>query len=138
MPDAPRPARRSAADLVAEARVRTRALTPAELEAEREAGALIVDVREAAELAEHGVIPGAVHVPRGVLEFVADPESTLHDPAFDPARRTVLYCAAGGRSALAAQSLAALGFTDVAHLDTGFGGWVQDGRRVERAAGEVR
>jgi rhodanese-related sulfurtransferase len=115
---------RSSAELVAAARARVRELSVQQLIAAREAGAVVVDVREREELPPTGTIPGAVHVPRGVLEFVADPASPLHHPALDPARPVVLYCAVGGRSALAADSLRALGYVDLAHLAGGMQAWL--------------
>lgn len=95
-------------------------------------GALVVDLREPAERAEHGTIPGSVHVPRGVLEFHADPASPSHRDELRPDRRTVLYCATGGRSALAVVALHGLGYTDVAHLDCGFNAWKAASRPVEK------
>ncbi len=67
-----------------------------------------------------------------MLEFYADPASPYHRPEFDPARRTILYCASGGRSALAADALQGLGYANVAHLDGGFKGWQERGRPVEQ------
>jgi rhodanese-related sulfurtransferase len=128
-PSAPR-APVTAADLVAAAQARVRALTPGETVALVAAGAVLVDVREREELEYEGIIPGAVHVPRGVLEFVADPASPLHDLRLSPDRRIVLYCSVGGRSALAAETLAQLGYVDVAHLDGGLGAWTAAGCAV--------
>jgi rhodanese-related sulfurtransferase len=82
-----------------------------------------VDLREPDEVANSGTIPGAVHAPRGMLEFYADPASPYHRAEFDPARRTILYCASGGRSALAVEALQQLGYGQVAHLDGGFKAW---------------
>jgi rhodanese-related sulfurtransferase len=105
-------------------------LAPADVAAELgRPGVLLVDVREPAETA-HGVIPGAVLVPRGMLEFHADRTITSHLDGFDPGRRVILYCAAGGRSALAARSLQELGYRDVAHLHGGLAAWLRDGRPV--------
>ena len=59
---------------------------------------LFLDVREPAEVAASGKVPGAVAIPRGLVEFRADPASALHDKAFDPAKTVVAYCASGGRS----------------------------------------
>ena len=67
--------------------------------------ALVVDVREASEVQQSGKVAGAVHVPRGMLEFVADPESPYHDPRFEKGKTVIVYCASGGRSALAGQAL---------------------------------
>jgi rhodanese-related sulfurtransferase len=94
----------------------------------------LVDVREPDELERDGAIPGAVHAPRGVLEFWADPASSHHRPDFDPARRTLLYSGTGGRSALAVQALEGLGYVDVAHLDGGMTAWKTRGRPVTLAA----
>jgi rhodanese-related sulfurtransferase len=117
---------------VAAARARTREIAPADVAAAQQAGAVVVDLREPEELQRQGRIPGAVHVPRGMLEWRADPASPSHDPALAPERPVVLYCAGGGRSALAADALRALGYQDVSHLGAGFGGWVSAGQPVER------
>jgi rhodanese-related sulfurtransferase len=119
------------ADLVATARSRVRNLGPAQVEAHLfDPDTLLVDIREPEELDEHGLIAGAVHAPRGMLEFLADPASPLHRAPFDPARTTILYCAAGSRSALAADVLQQLGYGDVAHLDGGLTAWTQAGLPV--------
>jgi rhodanese-related sulfurtransferase len=94
--------------------------------------ALVVDVRDTPEIQSSGKVPGAVHVPRGMLEFRADPESPYHDPAFDRNRTVVLYCASGGRSALAGKTLKDLGYSDVRNLG-GFKDWVEAGGEVEKA-----
>ncbi len=92
---------------------------------------LLVDLREPGERAQHGAIHGAVHAPRGMLEFYADPTSPYHRPEFDPGRRVVLHCGSGGRSALAADTLKQMGYANVAHLDGGFNAWKDAGRAVE-------
>jgi rhodanese-related sulfurtransferase len=122
----------TAAELVAQAKSQIQNLTPADVTQEVIRGALLVDLREPAELAADGIIEGAVHAPRGMLEFYADETSPYHRPEFQPGRRTVLYCASGGRSALAAQSLRQLGYADVAHLDGGMKGWLAAGCPVVR------
>lgn len=124
---------KTAAELVAEAKGRIDNLDVAQTAAERDAGALLVDLREPAERSEHGVIPGAVHAPRGMLEFWADPTSAYHRPEFDPNRRIVFHCAGGGRSALAADALQQMGYANVAHLDGGFSAWKAAGQPVEDA-----
>jgi rhodanese-related sulfurtransferase len=93
--------------------------------------ALVVDVRDAPELQASGKLPGAVHVSRGMLEFRADPESAYHDPAFDRDRTVIVYCASGGRSALAGKALQDLGYRDVRNLG-GFKDWAENGGAVER------
>jgi rhodanese-related sulfurtransferase len=119
----------TAAQLVAAAKQTVENLTPDQVAAEIATGTpLLVDLREPAERAESGSIDGAVHAPRGMLEFYADPSSPYHREEFDPARRTILYCASGGRSALAARTLRELGYTQVAHLDGGIKGWTAGGR----------
>jgi rhodanese-related sulfurtransferase len=126
------PAGKTAAELVAGAKQRVTNLTVDDVVAERESGdPLIVDVREPAERDENGSIPGAISAPRGMLEFFADPTSPYHRAEFDPNRRVILHCAAGGRSALAADTLQQMGYTDVAHLDGGFTAWKQAGQPVE-------
>ncbi len=84
---------------------------------------VIVDVRDSSERQSEGAIPGSVHAPRGMLEFHADPECPAHLPALDPAKRLILYCGTGGRSALAAKTLQDMGFEDVASLAGGFDAW---------------
>jgi len=92
---------------------------------------LVVDVRDAPELLASGKVAGAVHVSRGMLEFRADPDSPYHDPAFDRDRTVILYCASGGRSALAGKALQDLGYRDVRNLGA-FKDWAENGGAVER------
>lgn len=95
-------------------------------------GVVIVDVRESEELAQHGKIPGSLHIPRGMLEFHADQTSPYHNADLDPDKRVILHCAGGLRSALGVAALRELGYENVAHLEGGFGAWQQSGRPVER------
>ena len=91
-----------------------------------------VDVREADEWAQ-GRIPGARLVPRGFLEVKADLEHPKRDPWLaDRARKLVLYCGGGNRSALAAATLREMGFTNVVSLAEGWAGWTRRGLPVER------
>lgn len=92
---------------------------------------LLVDIREIQEVVDRGAIPGSKHVPRGMLEFWADPASPYARDYFDEHRRTVLFCAGGLRSVYAAKSLQDMGFRDVASLEGGFGAWTASGREVE-------
>lgn len=94
-------------------------------------GVLFVDVRDAPELAASGKVPGAVHVSRGMLEFRADPESPYHDTAFDKAKPVILYCASGGRSALAGKVLKDFGYDKVFNLGA-FKDWVAAGGAVDK------
>jgi rhodanese-related sulfurtransferase len=91
---------------------------------------LIVDVRDGTEVAASGKVKGAVHASRGMIEFQADPASPMHQPVFSTDKTVVLYCASGGRSALAGKALKDLGYADVRNLG-GFGGWVEAGGEVE-------
>jgi rhodanese-related sulfurtransferase len=121
--------------LVAEAKEQIENLSPAEVAAELdEGGVVLVDLREREELDAQGAIPAAIHAPRGMLEFYADASTPYHREEFDPAARIVLYCASGGRSALACKTLQDLGFQNVAHLDGGFKGWVAAGNPTKEAA----
>lgn len=84
---------------------------------------LVVDLREADERVAYGSIAHAIHVPRGLLEFRADPTNAGHDPRLRPDARVLLYCSDGARSALADASLRTLGYTNVAHLQGGLVAW---------------
>ena len=96
-----------------------------------EGKALVVDVRDPTEVQASGKVAGAVNVPRGMLEFRADPDSPYHDKAFDRDRTVLLYCASGGRSALAGKTLQDLGYRDVRNLGA-FKDWAENGGAVER------
>ena len=115
------------AELVEQARAEVPELSPAELAAELRGDVLLVDVREQDERVRNGTILGSVHVPRGVLEFAADPTSPWHDPLLEPGRRTLLFCAVGARSALDGAALRRLGYRDVAHLAGGLDAWKREG-----------
>lgn len=124
---------KSAAQMVGEAKGRVENLTPEQVAAEVLQGGevILIDIREDDERLQSGAIPNAVRAPRGMLEFWADPTSPYHREEFDPARRTILYCASGGRSALAADILQRMGYTNVAHLDGGMKAWKEGGNPVE-------
>lgn len=126
--------------LVDEAKERTENLTIAQLKAEfaSDADVLLVDIREIQERVDLGTIPGSKHVPRGMLEFWADPQSEYYRQYFQPERRTVLFCAQGGRSALAADTLTKMGFSNVAHLEPGFNGWKEAGEEIEDVSSTSR
>ena len=86
-----------------------------------------VDIRDVRELEREGRIPGAVHAPRGMLEFWIDPESPYHRKDFARGDRYVLFCANGQRSALATQQLQRMGFGPVCHIGGGFSAWRKAG-----------
>lgn len=117
-------------EMVAEANAAVDTLSAAEaIAAVDDADTLFVDVREADECAKGG-IPGALHVPRGLLEFVADPTSPMHKPALSRGRRLIVYCASGGRSALAAKTLRDMGIGRAANMLGGIAEWRRKGGPV--------
>lgn len=119
-------------DQIDETKKSTENISVADLQRERAENPelLIVDIREIQERVDRGAIPGSVHVPRGMLEFWADPSLGYFRSFFQPDRRTVVYCAGGGRSVLAAKALMDMGYTDVAQLESGFDGWQAAGAPV--------
>lgn len=119
-------------DMVAEAKQEIENLSVEQVKAELDAGtATIVDIRDVRELYLKGKIPGAFHAERGMLEFWVDPASEYYREVFKPEGRYILYCAGGGRSALSAKIMKDMGYSDIAHLEAGFGGWEAAGMPVE-------
>ena len=92
---------------------------------------VLVDIRDIRELHRDGKIPGAVHAPRGMLEFWIDPGSPYHKPVFAQDKKYVFFCAGGLRSALAAQMAQRMGMKPVAHVGGGFSAWKKAGGPVE-------
>ena len=92
---------------------------------------LVVDVRDAPELEKSGKVAGAVHVSRGMLEFRADPESPYHDKNFSKDKTVILYCASGGRSALAGKQLKDMGYGQVYNAGA-FKDWAESGGAVDK------
>lgn len=124
--------KRGAKQLIAEANATVRTLTVQQaLPLAEDANAVFVDVRETVERQKTGGIKGSVHAPRGFLEFHADPESPMHVPALASGKQIVLYCASGGRSALAAKTLTEMGIANVSHLAGGFAAWCDAGGPIE-------
>lgn len=118
--------------LLARARARIRRYAPAEAAAAQRDGAVLVDTRDSADRAAEGAIPGAVWIPRTVLEWRADPTSEQPDPRIaDPRRRLIVVCNDGYSSSLAAASLIDLGFADAGDLAGGFRAWRAAGLPVE-------
>lgn len=95
-------------------------------------GALVLDVRDAHEVEKTGKIPGALNISRGMLEFRADPDSPYHDKILGRDKTVILYCASGGRSALAGKLLQDMGYGHVYNVG-GFNDWADSGGAVEKA-----
>lgn len=93
---------------------------------------VVVDIRDSAEIAATGRVPGAFHAPRGSLEFWIDPESPAHKEIFSSGKHIVFHCAGGGRSALAAQTAQRMGVKKVSHVIGGFAAWTDAGGPVEQ------
>ena len=124
---------KSATDLVKEAKQNVENLTPQQVQEElAQQKATLIDIRESDELQRDGKISGSTHAPRGMLEFYADESLPYHKPQFDKAKRIILHCASGGRSALAASTLKQMGYTNVAHMDGGIKAWKEANMPVEQ------
>lgn len=119
-------------DMLAAARATVPAISPQDAGALIAGGnVLVVDVRDGTEVAASGKVKGALHVSRGLLEFKADRESPMYDPAFGRAKTIIVYCASGGRSALAGKTLKDMGYADVRNLG-GFQDWAASGGAVDK------
>lgn len=125
--------KKSAKQLVAEATAEISTLTNQDaLQLQQKGEAVLVDIRDIRELAREGKVPGAVHAPRGMLEFWVDPESPYHREEFAQTGKTyIFFCAAAWRSALATRDLQNMGFGPVAHIAGGFAKWRDDGLPVD-------
>ena len=84
---------------------------------------VFVDIRDVRELEREGMIPNALHAPRGMLEFWVDPDSPYFKPIFGEGKRLILYCASAWRSSLATETLQKMGLPGVCHLEGGFTAW---------------
>ncbi len=94
-------------------------------------GVAFIDLRELDELHRDGKVPGAVHAPRGLLEFYIDPESPYHKEIFSSGKKIIFYCASGGRSALATQTAQEMGLGPCVHVDGGIKAWKEAGGPIE-------
>lgn len=116
----------SVKDLLAAANEAVPSITPEEArKAIADGNTLIVDVRDSQEVATSGKIKGAINISRGMIEFRADPALPYHDPAFQLDRPIILYCASGGRAALAGKVLNDMGYKNVRNL-----GGFQDAKKA--------
>ena len=119
--------------LVAEAKAVIRTLSLAEARAcFDDPDCLFVDLRDVRELEREGRIPGAIHAPRGMLEFWVDPESPYFKPIFGEDKTFIIHCASGWRSALATEVLQRMGLKPVKNLKGGFTAWKAAGGPVEK------
>jgi rhodanese-related sulfurtransferase len=120
---------RSVAEMIGAARAEIEFVSPEVAKEEMAAGEpVLLDIREPIEWEQH--IAGALQVPRGLVEFVADPESPRHNADLEPTRRLIVYCASGSRGALATLTLQNMGFENVANLDGGLKAWIAAGLPV--------
>ena len=116
----------TAAEMVGEAMAQIERVSPKDAFDEMTTDHVVfLDVREPVEWEHH--IAGAVQVPRGLLEFAADPASPRHKPELDPTRRVIVYCRSGARASLAALTLKTLGYENAANLEGGFSAWKEAG-----------
>ena len=124
--------KKSAAQLVAEAKEQIEEITAAEaVGLHGDESVVFVDLRDIRERERLGFIPGAVHCPRGMAEFWVDPDSPYYKEVFgQPDKRYVFHCASGWRSALTVKQLQEMGF-DATHISDGFSGWLQEGGPVQ-------
>ncbi|HMV19667.1 MAG TPA: rhodanese-like domain-containing protein [Rhodocyclaceae bacterium] len=121
--------------LIAEARERIRTLSLAEARAKfDDRQAVFVDIRDIRELEREGMIPGAFHAPRGMLEFWVDPESPYYKEIFGSGKEFVLYCQSAWRSSLATAALQDMGLAPVAQIEGGFKAWKAAGHPVAERA----
>jgi rhodanese-related sulfurtransferase len=117
-------------DMLAEADAVVQSVSGEEMAAQLQApDVVMVDIRDPREIEREGLIPGAFHAPRGMLEFWIDPESPYHKPAFAEAKTFVFYCASGWRSLLAAKLAQEMGL-EARSLRGGFLEWKTAGRPV--------
>jgi rhodanese-related sulfurtransferase len=123
----------SVKELLQEANSAVRRISPADAQSMIEKGeAVVVDVRDSAEVQASGKVPGALNISRGMIEFRADADTPYHEPKLQKDKPVILYCASGGRSALAGKTLKDFGYTEVYNLGA-FKDWAEAGLPVEPA-----
>ena len=123
---------KSSQTLVSEALREIKTISPEKaLELSNDNKCHLIDIREEIELQNNGKIENSIHVPRGLLEFSIHPESVyVQNNKLDINKELVLFCAAGGRSALAVKTLKEMGFDKVSHVEGGFGSMSNSGFKV--------
>ncbi|MYM62663.1 rhodanese-like domain-containing protein [Pseudomaricurvus sp. HS19] len=126
------PVTKGCQQLIAEARARITTLTLEQAAARlQDPETVFVDIRDVRELEREGLIPSALHAPRGMLEFWVDPDSPYFKPVFAEPKTFVLYCQSAWRSSLATATLLDMGMTNVCHFDGGFKAWKAAGLPTE-------
>ena len=129
------PITKGSKQLVSEARARIRTLSLEEAQVRvGSPDAVFVDIRDVRELEREGMIPGAFHAPRGMLEFWVDPDSPYYKEIFGSGKEFILYCGSAWRSSLAAATLQDMGLAPVSHIEGGFTAWKQAGLPVAEKA----
>ena len=123
---------KSSQDLVEEANKLIQTLDPTTVKSMLDKNeCVLIDVRDIRELWKEGTVKNAKHIPRGMLEFWLDPQSSyFKENKFDPNKKMVLYCALGMRSALSTKTLVDMGFENVAHVKGGFDALKQNGFEI--------
>ena len=123
---------KSSQDLVEEANKSIQTLDPTTVKSMLDKNeCVLIDVRDIRELWKEGTVKNAKHIPRGMLEFWLDPQSSyFKENKFDPNKKMVLYCALGMRSALSTKTLVDMGFENVAHVKGGFDALKQSGFEI--------
>ncbi|HEX4210877.1 MAG TPA: rhodanese-like domain-containing protein [Candidatus Binataceae bacterium] len=122
-------------ELVAEANAEIETIdAQAAMKLKDDPNVMLVDLRDIRELNRDGKVPGALHAPRGMLEFWVDPESPYYKEVFGSGKKFVFFCAGGLRSALAAQTVQRMGLEPVCHIEGGFRAWKEAGGAVEPGA----
>ena len=124
--------KKSVKELVAEANAEIETIdAKTAMKLKEDPNVLLVDLRDIRELNRDGKVPGALHAPRGMLEFWVDPESPYYKEVFGSGKKFVFFCAGGLRSALAAQTVQRMGLEPVCHIEGGFRAWKEAGGPVE-------
>lgn len=124
--------KKSVKELVAEANAEIETIdAKTAMKLKDDSNVLLVDLRDIRELNRDGKVPGALHAPRGMLEFWVDPESPYYKEVFGSGKKFVFFCAGGLRSALAAQTVQRMGLEPVCHIEGGFRAWKEAGGPVE-------
>ena len=120
--------------LIAEALKEVKTISPEEaLKLSNENKCNLIDIRDEVELKKTGKIENSLHISRGLLEFSIHPDSAFaQKKKLDPNKEIVLFCAAGGRSALAAETLKKMGYDKVSHIDGGFGAMQNSGFKIKK------